>query len=267
LNEAFISSATLIPETFFKVGKFYLDLGILNGEHQTEWPFPTAPFYHKLFFDKNNVVDTGLEATWSSPNRRFDIELGYTAGYNFGHDETNTGTKPVTPTSYVHPKWHSESGHLDIGLNYVDRADSMGEQTEITGYDIKYRTTNDKHASSSWLVQNETYYRFQTPSGEPLTEEVGGYIYTQHNWNPQWGAGLRVDGYSMLSLKNLSGGNRRNVNYALVPVLSYQMSDNTQIRAAYNYNVAVLGGTSDVSVQIFELQFVAEIGDILGLHD
>lgn len=263
VHEAFVSSSKLIPSSRFKVGKFFLGVGRLNQFHQHDWPFVSAPRVQEEFFSDEGITDSGAEYSVLLPTDSYwDITLGVTNGYTWGHTE-DPPTKPQVPTHYIHPVNFvdfGEAGALQWGMNYLGRTDSVGIKTQLYGLDFTFKKMTAK--TLDLLVQSEIWYRNMNSDETARSEDVGAYIYPQMALNERLFAGLRLDLFTELARNDENGEAQDNFNYVFVPTLTYKNSEFTYFRLAYSYNVQTYQGQSDEINQMIEVQLVG----ILGAH-
>lgn len=262
LHEGYISSSKLFPNLRFKLGTFFLGVGRLNQFHQHDWEFVSAPKVQRDFFAEEGVHDTGAEFTYLLPTDSYwDITVGVTNGYQFG--EHDPQEKPHVPTHYLRPSTFidlGENGGLQIGLNYLGRTDFEGLQTQLTGLDFVYKKKEGKF--NRWLFQSEIWYRNQKSDTTDRSEQVGAYFYPQYGLDEQWSFGLRLDAFSDLSMSFTDGDHRNNLDYAVVPTITFKNSEFATWRLAYSHEVNNVALASDDINRTIELQFIA----ILGAH-
>lgn len=263
-HEAYVGSSKLIPNSRFKVGKFFLGVGRLNQFHQHDWPFISAPRVQTEFFDEEGVADTGGEFSTLLPfDSYWDLTVGVTNGYTYGHAH-DAGEKPKVPTHYIHPVNFvdfGDAGALQWGASYLGRTDAEEIKTQLYGLDFTFKRMEGK--SNTLLIQSEIWYRNLSGPSQDTQEDAGAYIYTQTSVTERVYAGLRLDLFSELSRTFISDGSRqKNLQYALVPVLTFKSSEFSVLRAAFSYDTQTFQGESDTVNQKIELQWVA----ILGAH-
>jgi hypothetical protein len=271
LHEAYISSSKLIPQSRFKAGKFFLNIGRLNSFHQHDWPFVTAPKVHREFLspgsstlEAEGASDTGLEYSWLLPTERFiEITAGVTNGYCFGHCHS-AGEKPPYPLHYIHPttffEWGTGKGLL-LGFSYLGRKSALDVKTDLFGIDATYKQKEGKFLK--WLVQSEVYFQNERDATGDKTKKIGAYVYPQYGFTQNVFLGLRLDAFSHLNLEfESTGGSRKNLDYAIVPNLTYKSSEFATFRLAYSYEVNTLKGESDTKEQMLQMQAIF----ILGAH-
>lgn len=271
LHEGYISSSKIIPQSRFKIGKYFLGIGRLNQFHQHYWPFVTPPKVHREFFSPGSetmaaegAVDTGAEYSWLLPTEHFfEITLGITNGNCYGHCH-ESGDKPPRPLFYLHPitffDWGTEKG-LQLGLSYLNRKNSIEVETALYGVDVTYKQKEGKFLK--WLVQSEIYYQKQTDPTGDFTEKAGAYIYPQYGFDENLFAGLRFDAFSQLNLKFTSNNaSRKNLDYAIVPNLTYKSSEFATFRLEYAHQANTLQGAQETHERIFSAQAIF----ILGAH-
>ncbi|UXR64288.1 outer membrane beta-barrel protein [Bdellovibrio bacteriovorus] len=264
VHEAYVGSSKVIPNSRFRVGKFFLGVGRLNQFHQHDWAFVSAPRVQAAFFDEEGVADTGAEFSTLLPTDSFwDITVGVTNGYTYGHSH-DAGEKPQVPTHYLHAvnfvDW-GDSGALQWGANYLGRTDATELKTQLYGFDFVYKKSEGK--ITTLLVQSELWYRNQSGPGYETTEELGAYVFPQIALSERLFVGMRVDLFSEFSRAFISDGSRqKNLNYAAVPTLTFKNSEFSLLRVAYTYDNQTYQGESDTINQKLEFQWVA----ILGAH-
>ncbi len=264
VHEAYVSSSKLIPNSRFKLGTYFLGVGRLNQFHQHDWYFTSAPRVQSEFFDEEGVADSGLEFSTLLPtNSYWDITVGVTNGYTYGHSH-DAGERPRVPTHYIHPVNFvdfGDTGSLQWGLNYLGRTDAEGIQTQLYGLDFVFKQTEGK--VTNWLLQSEVWYRNLSNPTEATSEELGAYVYSQWALTERLYAGVRVDLFSELSRRFVSDNSKQdNLNYALVPSITFKNSEFALLRATYALDTETYKGESDSTHQRIELQWVA----ILGAH-
>ncbi|CAN5521363.1 hypothetical protein BH10BDE1_BH10BDE1_14630 [soil metagenome] len=263
IQEAFVSSEQLIPNTEIKAGRFYLGLGVLNRMHSYDWGFTSPPKSQFTFFAAEPVADSGLEFT-----HRFggavpiELTAGLTNGWSYQHVST-PGRRPQVATHYLHPTAIFSFGDgrtLSTGLNYLGRTDADSVLTRLVGLDLTYKSLRGLFVQT--IVQSEVYHRIQSSSTLPLAEDVGGYVWCQTSvGDGRWSVGGRLDAFTTLSLRNVSGDKRQNLDYGMTPTLSFQSSPASTLRASYSYLVESRDGDNTRAEQRVEIQLVALIGD------
>lgn len=263
VHEAYLSSSKLIHSSRLKVGKYFLGVGQLNQFHQHDWAFVSAPRVQKEFFEEEAIIDSGVEFSTLLPfSSHWDLTLGVTNGYNYGHADT-PGAKPQVPTHYIHPVNvvdFADVGALQWGLNYLGRTDAEGIQTQLYGFDFVFKKTESGVADL--LLQSEFWYRSLSGSTITTQEDIGAYIYPQISFNEKLLAGVRIDLFKELTKTFASDGTRQNnLNYALVPTLTYKYSEHTILRTSYAYDVQTNQGESDELNQRIELQLATILED------
>jgi hypothetical protein len=273
VHEAYIASdivlSKLLAGTRFKAGRYLLGVGRLNQFHSHEWPFTSPPKAHQQFFDDEAAIDTGLEighlfsqTTDDSDGWVYDLVAGVTNGWTYGHTHTG-GRRPLAATHYVRPTIYrdlAESAGIMIGLNYLGRTDADSVRTQLTGIDVTFKKREGKTLRR--LIQTEWYHRLQSSSYLPLSEDFGGYLFYSQSIDDSGGlsVGVRLDAYSNLSLRFLNGEAKSNLDYALVPNLSYRASEFSTFRFTYGYAVDTRQGEDPRVEQKIELQLIALFG-------
>jgi len=277
LHEAYVSSDVVLSKflagTRFKAGRYLLGIGRINQFHSHEWPFTSAPKSHQQFFAEEAAIDTGLEighlfssgaddSEGSSSNWVYDLVMGVTNGWTYGHTHTG-GRRPLAATHYIRPTLFRDLGDnagLLIGLNYLGRTDADSIRTQLVGFDVTLKKREGKMLRR--FIQSEWYHRLQASSYLPLSEDIGGYFYFSETVDDtgELSIGLRLDAFSNLSLRFLTGDSRSNLDYALVPNVSYRASEFSTFRITYGYAVDTRQGEAPRVEQKIELQLIALFG-------
>lgn len=239
-----------------RAGTFFLNFGLLNRTPRPKWPFPSAPLSHTEFFADERSYDSGVEWTYR-PSDRIALELGLTNGYWYGTAPTTGGDKPLTPTHYVRPTLMIPvaDGSVSVALDYLSRVDFSGERTRLAGLEAEFSRGDAENPL--WLTWLEIHHRYRQPSGLALEEKVGGYLYNQARIARRWSAGLRLDALTIPTLTAANGEHRNNLQAEVVPVVTYRLTDSTQVKTSYTYMRETRDGDTTRSEQRFELQFSA----------
>lgn len=260
VHETTIGSTKLIPRSRFRLGQYFLGIGRLNQFHRHDWPFITAPKVHRNFFGQEGLLDTGVEYSYLTPLPFYlDLTVGITNGWTFGHTHTQ-GLQPKMPTHYLRAVTYFNlpwNGGTQVGLNYVGRVDSTGQQTLIAGFDITAKWNDN--GKTTFLLQTETWYRRnQTPGLDPRTN-WGFYIYPQAYIGYNFYLGPRIDYYTI-------GPDNADPNpqfdFYLVPTVSWRPSEFSVFRLAYNFMQTQLSAQPITHSSMIEFQAIF----ILGAH-
>lgn len=264
VKEAHLSTSKLVPNSRLRFGKFLLNVGLLNSTHQHDWAFISAPKVQAEFLSEENISDTGAEFTTQLPlEGHWDLTLGMTNGYTFGHSHEE-GEAPKVPTHYIRPVNIAdlgETGTLQWGLNYLGRTDADTVQTQLYGLDFLFKSP--EKASQGFLLQAEVWYRKLSGPDIDTKEDLGAYFYPQMALAENLTLGVRVDLFQELS-RTFAGESEKqvNLNYGIVPTLTWNSSESTLMRLAYNYNCQTNQRESDQVNQTIELQWVAMLENL-----
>lgn len=269
LHEATVGSATLLPQSRFRVGKFFLGFGRLNTYHQHDWPFIQAPKAHRVFLtpgaentlQSEGASDAGVEYSWLLPTAHFvELTVGATNGFCYGHCHTE-GTKPPRPLFYVHPKtfFETESGGVALGVSYMNRKSAAKTKTDLYGLDLTWKARENKRLA--WLLQTEFYYEEQKEELGELTRKGGFYAFPQYGFTEQLYLGLRLDGFSHLNMRWVTTNEHRpDFDYGVTPTLTWKPSEFSSLRLAYSHEVDTTRGEADVRDRQVQLQFTGVLG-------
>lgn len=263
IHEAYISSSRLIPRARIRVGQYFLGIGRLNQFHRHDWNFISAPRVQRDFFHEEGLLDSGAELSVILPLPiYFEVTTGISNGWTFGHAH-NEGAAPQLPTHYIRGATYTSlpgDGGAQIGLNYLSRKNNQATQWTYWGVDFtaKWREGQTLH----FFLQSEAWLRTQSPLGNPSEKTLGFYLFPQYGFDPKGSLGVRLDYWSNLSLQDALGRPTSNYDAAIVPTLTYKVSEFTTLRAAYTYQKSSQGTQPSTSQQAFQLQTMF----ILGAH-
>lgn len=261
IHEAYLASSKWIPRTTLKVGQYFLGLGRLNQVHRHEWPFISAPKIHAKLFGEEDVLDSGAEISYLFPLPFFlDLTFGLSNGWTYGHAHSE-GEKPVKPTHYLRVGSYLSlpgGGGAKTGLNYLNRKDAFNEETWLYGFDwvAKWR----KGQTLLYLLQAEIWQRTLKPKSGNNEKVIGAYLLSQMAISSTLSFGLRLDSYSILSLKDASGQSLANREMSYVPTLSYKPSEFSSLRLAYCITEKTQAGLASTSMQSLEFQTTFTLG-------
>lgn len=263
VHEMTIGSTKLIPRSRFRIGQLFLGIGRLNQFHRHDWPFTSAPKVQSDFLHEEGVNDTGIEYGYLFPTPFYlDLTVGVANGWIFGHAHSE-GFKPKGPTHYARLATFNTlfwDGGMQTGLNYLGRTDSAGTKVTLLGVD--HTAKWKENTILTFLLQSEVWYRIKTPSGGASEKTLGFYVYPQYGISPSWSVGMRIDGYSVLSLEDASKSHIGNYDYGFVPTVTYKASEFSTIRASMNFKGHLSQGVESSPERVFEIQSVF----ILGSH-
>ena len=251
LEEAYVSSSKLIPDSNFRIGKYFLNVGRLNGFHQHDWPFTTTPIVMNRFFGNNEddmtgkdfegLNDVGAEYSYLLPLPFYlDVTVGMANGYRFYHDSTENA-RPRAPTHYIHPVLFfdvGDHGGLQNGLSYLSRTDNLGVRASHWGWDMVYKKRQGKRLV--YLLQSEVWYRNRSSLTTSTEEAIGGYIFPEYGLNDTWSVGIRGDLYNVLSKKLPNGNKQKNLEYGITPQVTYRPSEFLLTRLSYTQGAETL---------------------------
>lgn len=262
VHEAYFEASGLIPNSTFKVGKFFLNIGKLNTLHQHDWHFTNAPKVHQTFLDQEGVADIGAEYTWLVPAEHyFSVTFGLTNGFTWGHTH-DAGQKPLVPVHYVHPQFYwlgNSKGGLLTGLSYLGRTDHSNNKYTLLGLDNTYKQRAGKIVD--WLISSELWLQKKVDAVGVNTEQAGGYIFIEKNITDIWYLGGRFDAFSNLSQTFISGPKQNNLDYDITTQATARFSEFSLLRLSYTYKVQTDQGESDLNENYIAAQFTFIMGD------
>jgi hypothetical protein len=110
-------------------------------------------------------------------------------------------------------------------------------------------------------VQSEVFYQDQSRPENGRTQKAGLYVYPQYGFNERWYFGMRLDAFSHMNLRAADTNEKqRDLDYALVPTVTYKPSEFSILRFAYSHEVDTTQGTGNVLDRQVQLQLVYFIG-------
>ncbi len=263
LHEATLSSTKFAEGFQFRLGRFFLGVGRLNQIHRHDWPFPSAPQVQERFFAAEGASDDGFEMSHLWPDERATTwVMGVTDSYTYGHAH-EAGKRPPHPLVYtrVTQFFDGQQGGLLMGGNLLYRTSFEKEKTLLAGLDLTYKRRTGPLLT--YLLQSEIWFRDRQYPTVDRVRETGAYLFSQWALNENWKAGLRFDAFLNHSLRfSTTQEIRKDLDYAIVPVLTYQTSEFVQWRASAGRYVDTTQGDSDLEETRAEFQLIM----IMGAH-
>ncbi len=96
-----------------------------------------------------------------------------------------------------------------------------------------------------------------------LQKDLGGYLYPQYGFDETWSLGIRLDVFNELTRTSaLTGQREKNINYGIVPTLTYRSSEFAKFRLAYGYHGERELSETQFTDHVIELQATF----IMGAH-
>ena len=258
IHEAFFSSNKLFSGLSVRAGQFFLGVGRLNRIHRHDWPFISSPKVVEEYFGDEGILDSGLEMSYLAPLLFYlNITAGVTNGRTFGHSCGETGEKPKVPTHYVRVGSFVDAEDalaLSLGLSFLGNENSKGEDKKLFGFDA---TAKGEVFGHKYLVQTETWMRHKKPQGKDLKKSIGTYVFPQVSLNKSFKLGSRFDYFTELG----SDEALKKSEYSLSPTITYEASEFSSFKLAYNHTVKSQS-EKETTDQGIQLQAVF----ILGAH-
>jgi hypothetical protein len=280
IEEAWVETTALPAGLSLRMGRFYSDIGYLNGKHSHAWDFADQPLVYQAFLG-NQYLDDGLQLRWLAPTD-FYLELGaevlrgdrYPAG-----GSANSGVGSYT----LHVSTGGDVGYSNswkAGLSYlqadaVDRASGSEDdpllftgQTEMLMADFVWKwAPNGNNRQRNFIFQAEYMWRnedgdYQLPGLGALpydNDQRGWYLQAVYQPIPRWRVGLR---YDLLSSDNpgpdytgtpLMPAGSDPYRYSLMA--DWSNSEFSRLRLQYTYDRAGFDGDSQ-----WGLQYIYSIG-------
>lgn len=204
VEEAFVKTRFLPAGFSLKIGKFLSSFGRLNGQHEHQWAFDTAPLIYQQAFG-DTLCEKGAQLTWVFPT---DIYLMAGAEYLLGENETsfNGGADPLEAgegivcgflkTSFDFGNWVVLGGvSLALGGHGWDTGENLAVDGggRVWGADltVKYQIDSYRYL----MLQAEYLDRTVEPDAGafPQSRQNGGYFDLLFRTSRRWRCGLRLD--------------------------------------------------------------------------
>ncbi len=224
LEEAYIETLGLGYGLTVKAGRFFSNVGYLNGQHTHAWDFFDAPLvYRGLFGDQ--LIDDGVQLRWLAPTDLFlqvGAEMGRGERFPAGGASDDgkgsqaffvelggdIGASQSWQLGVSH--WSAEiAGRQSGGHAHGGGAAEIPTYTgdsDVTALDVVWKWAPDgNYADRNLKLQFEYFKRDEDGSVEPENsgppletttyngEQTGWYAQAVYQFMPQWRVGVRYD--------------------------------------------------------------------------
>ncbi len=224
LEEAYIETLGLGSGLTVKAGRFFSNVGYLNGQHAHAWDFVDAPLVYRGLFG-NQLIDDGIQLRWLAPTDLF-LQLGAEMGRGerfpaggasdegkgsqafFVELGGDIGASQSWQLGVSH--WSAEiAGRQSGGHAHGGGAAEIPTYTgdsDVTALDVVWKWAPDgNYADRNLKLQFEYFKRDEDGSvelensGPPLEtttykgEQTGWYAQAVYQFMPQWRVGVRYD--------------------------------------------------------------------------
>lgn len=224
LEEAYIETLGLGSGLTVKAGRFFSNVGYLNGQHTHAWDFADAPLVYRGLFG-NQLIDDGIQLRWLAPTDLF-LQIGAEMGRGErfpagGASDDGKGSQAF----FIELGGDVGASHSwQLGLSHWS-AEIVGRQSgghahgggaaeipsytgdsDVTALDLVWKWAPDGNfAQRNLKLQFEYLKRDEDGtvelenSGPPLEtttykgEQSGWYAQAVYQFMPQWRVGLRYD--------------------------------------------------------------------------
>ena len=286
IHEAFIFSNQFLPNTSFKLGRFFLGFGRLNRFHRHDWAISEAPQYHNEFFGFEAVKDDGVELSkLLSDDFYLKLTVGITSGKVFKEthsdehvegvsdeeeDNQHENTNAHVPTHYFRLSTFSEYSTqkgMEYALSYIGRTDSEGVRFQYYGIDLIFKNKFRRFYKD--LLQIEAWQRQTYEHEGENYSDIGGYLYYEKGFDQNHALGVKLDWYRP---HNIHAGHDEEEDHEshglevrdefseLSLVYSYYNSEFMRVRASLSHSKGIIIDEEEVSNTKFMLQTVFMIG-------
>ena len=242
LHELYIELPYLPYNLYAKVGRFFVDVGKINGTHRHDWNFTVAPLVHNNLFDAEGVYDTGGELSYLMPFPFFqEVKVAVFTGRTFGHTHNDGFWKPhplyTARIKNFFPITHRTG--IQWGGSFLRYSPTkLEEDADYTyGSDLTLRWLNGKLQSFIW--SSEIWYREKLRKDTKNNEKIiGAYSYVQYQPWQQWSFGLRLDFFSQLDAFSVKTQSKFSYqDYAVSVWVTYRPSEFAYLRATVEQNL------------------------------
>jgi hypothetical protein len=272
LHEAYFAFPRFfLPNLSARVGEMFFDVGRLNSTHRHDWKFTNAPLVHEQLLDEEAAGDAGAELSLLLPWPFWqELTVGVFNGKTFGHSHVEGPTKN-NPLYTAHLKQFfalGESWGTQFGFSYL-RWHPTEEPHKVThqyGFDGLLKWTRGH--LGSFELSGEVWYRETReknrrrfdPPAEPVDTRVGGYIFSEYRFHPEWGVGYRYDLFTNPNYIDEQGNKQsRNGTEAHALMVTFYASEFSYFRATGERTTTLQTGDNTY-------QFYLQADFILGKH-
>ena len=202
LHEAFLELNRLPYNLFFKIGKFFMDVGRINGIHRHDWRFTQAPLVHYQLFDPEGVDDFGGELSVVMPWSFYqEFKVGVFNGRTFGHTHNEGIEKP-------HPLYTGRIKNFlpithDLGSQFgatymrYNIDENPGNYWQTYGLDVTVRWQSSRFYALEWT--SEFWYRNTKSVIGDDTNRYGYYSFVELRAWQIWHFGFRWDHFTLVN--------------------------------------------------------------------
>ena len=187
LEEAYVESlegASLIDNTFFKLGRAFWNIAALNPQHAHADDFADRPLPYRIFLNKA-YNDDGLEASYLLGSSEIGVGIFRGEDFPFGNTAATEGQGSDAWSIYYKSTFNmSNTEELAFNLYHLSgksRADNARISTEdnvtfrgdsdLSVINIDYE--NSYSADSKFKISTEYFYRNQDGTFEDAEESTG----------------------------------------------------------------------------------------------
>ena len=284
-EEAFLESLALSHGLKLKVGRFFSEMGYINGKHTHAWDFSDAPLVYRALFG-DQLKQDGLQLSWLLPLDRYvlmGIETGNGVQYPSAGSHSGIGdgvlfAKTGGDIGLSH-SWQLGVSHW-YANNIKNRA-SQGVNTVLFNGDSRIDALNlvYKWAPDGNPVRNNFKFQWEYFKRHEAgllstanTNQNSNYTGVQSGWYtqavyqfvPQWSMGFRYDRLNADNKGNNAGFlsqvdliNSSNTPQRSSLMLNWQASEFSHIRLQYN---------DDRSTDNNDKQWLIKYTIVMGAH-
>ena len=263
VEEAWIETMALPAGFSLRMGRFFSNIGYLNGKHAHAWDFADLPLPYKAFLG-GKIIEDGLQLRWLAPTDLY-LELG--AEVTRGERYPASGAGNSGFGSYA---LHAITGG-DIGFSHSWRAGISWLQTEASEREsgsedepllftgdsdllmaefVWKWSPNGNYRQRNFILQAEYLWRSEDGSYDlsdrgvlPYdTDQQGWYLQAVYQPIPRWRVGARYDqlssdnpGYAYIGTPLMPAKNDPN-RYSIM--VDWSNSEFSRLRLQYTLDQA-----------------------------
>jgi hypothetical protein len=267
LAEAYLTLLTLPWGTQARLGLMRARFGLLNERHQHDLPQIDRPHVLVRFFGEEQLVESGVEASWVAPLPFFlEAVLGVFNGDNeeaFGRGSLKAPLVTGRLRTFFEP---GDTSALQLGVSVGSGETDADRRSNVFGADLKYKLTPDGWRHGLLTIAAEALYGSRAADvlddaglrEDRRRERFGWYAYAEVQPWQRWSFGARVD-----STQDPVEPGRE---WAVQPYVSFMPSEFLRFRLGYkhterSHRLAAEAGSAGI---VDELLFQATF--FLGAH-
>lgn len=295
VEEAYVTTNSLIEGIQIKFGKFKSNFGRINALHPHYWNFYNQPLIYNVFFGEEGLNELGIQLNWVAPIDTYlllgieslqgENEVSYgTDGYQFEEIKINDTSKPNLFTYYIKSSIDFGNGTVLYGVSYAKGETRLNNiLNDPEHIEESYFFTGNTNVlgiefANKYFIDTHRYIAFTT---EYLSRKMNGIKYTEEKTNnfnkkqsgfycellfkfsQKWKTGFRYESINKNEIKadGLLNILPENLNKSSFMV-EYNISEFSRIRLQYDINKTLF--LEDIQKDVNEISL--QLNFTLGAH-